>query len=264
MTVPARLSNRSGEMRVASPVSKLRSCIGLFILLATSPLGSLLSQEPPPKPDWETTAQAGVTLTSGNSETLVANGGLSTARRWGKSDFTSAVDISYSTDRGRQTTELFRGYGQFNQTLSDRWYVGLRFEGLHDGVAAVDYRFTLSPLAGWYLFKTGKFFLRGETGPSAAVFESIAGRKDEYLVWRVAERIEWRVSPAANFWQSFEMLQHFDQRDNTLLNGEIGFNTAITPRVGLQPRILATYDNEPARGRKRYDVRWITSLTYRF
>jgi len=236
----------------------------LSALLATVLAGAALAQEPPPKPDWETTAQAGVTLTGGNSETLVANGGLSTARRWKTSDFASAVDISYSTDRGRQTTEVFRGYGQFNQTLSERWYVGLRLEGLHDGVAAVDYRFTLSPLVGWYLFKTGKFFLRGETGPSAAVFESIAGNKEEYLVWRVAERVEWQVSPAANFWQSIEILQQFDQRDNTLLNGEIGFNAAITRRVGLQPKFLATYDNEPARGRKKHDLRWITSLTYRF
>jgi putative salt-induced outer membrane protein YdiY len=222
------------------------------------------AQTPAPKSPWDTIVQAGVTLTRGNSETLLANGGISTARRWTKSDFSSSIFLTYGTDRDRQTTDLLRAYGQYNQTLSERWYAGMRLEGLRDGVADVDYRFTLSPLVGWYAFKSAKFFLRAESGPSAAVIENIAGNHNEYLVWRVAERIEWRVSAAANLWQSFELLQPTDDANNFLVNGELGFNAAITDSIGIQPKVLATFDNEPPRGRQKYDLRWITSLTYRF
>lgn len=246
------------------------NAIRLFTLAAltvSSVLAPVLSAQdaaaPAPKPKWETSAQAGLTVTSGNSETVVANGGIQTARKWGKSDLSAGADFAYGTDSGNKNTELFRAYGQYNHSLTERLYIGMRLEGLHDGVADVNYRVTVSPLVGYYFIKRENLFLRAETGPSV-IFERVAGIDDEYVVWRVAERLEWKINERAKFWQSAEVLPQVDDFDNTLINYEVGIDTAITKQLGLISKILGTYDNEPAAGRKSHDIRWITGLRYSF
>ncbi len=230
---------------------------------AASPCLTAQEPVPPPKPKWETSAQAGLTVTSGNSETVVFGGGIQTARKWTKSDLAAGADVAYGTDRGNKNTEVYRGYGQYNQNLSERLYLGLRLEGLHDGVADVNYRVTVSPLIGYYFIKRDNLFLRAETGPSV-IFERVAGIDDEYLVWRVAERLEWKINERAKLWQSVEVLPQVDDFENTLINYEVGIDTAITTKLGLQSKILGTFDNQPAAGRKESDFRWITGLSYKF
>ena len=58
----------------------------------------------PPKPKWETSAGVGVSLTDGNSDTLLFSVNATTLRKWKTGEFSAGVDAGYGeNDRDRKS-----------------------------------------------------------------------------------------------------------------------------------------------------------------
>jgi hypothetical protein len=114
--------------------------IALIAALATSINFSTRADDaPPPAPHWESTAQAGLTLTRGNSETLLAALAAGTAKKWDCNELSFGADGTYGTTKinGTDTTTAnsMHGFGQYNRLFSERAYGYLRVDGLHDDLA---------------------------------------------------------------------------------------------------------------------------------
>jgi putative salt-induced outer membrane protein YdiY len=135
---------------------------------------------------------------------------------------------------------------------------------LHDGIADLDYRLTISPGVGYYLLKETNTTLALETGP-AVVIERLGGRDDTYATWRVAERFEHKfASRNTRVWQKLEFLPQLNQLDNYLVNAEVGLEAGITKKASLQAVLQDSYANQPAPGRKANDLKLISGVKYRF
>ena len=121
------------------------------------------SQNPPPaeppKPAWQGSAAAGLTLTRGNSETLMATLAATVGKKWKWDELSFGADATYgttkdqTTDETTRTADAYHGYGQYNRLFTERLYGYARAEGLYDGIADIKYRVTLSPGVGYYLIK---------------------------------------------------------------------------------------------------------------
>jgi putative salt-induced outer membrane protein YdiY len=216
-----------------------------------------------PRPGWQTSAAAGLTITRGNSRTIVGNVGIQTVRKWEKSELSLGADFNYGKNKGVKNVEDERAYAQFNHNFAERFYFGLRVEGLHDDIADINYRVTVSPLLGVHILKEKLTTLRFEAGPSF-IAEEVGFKKREYIALRIAERFEHKFSDRARIWQSAEWLPEVSDWNNWILNFEIGVEASITPKLSLQSKILDTYDREPAVGRQKNDFKWITGLAYKF
>jgi putative salt-induced outer membrane protein YdiY len=134
---------------------------------------------------------------------------------------------------------------------------------LHDAVADIEYRFTLSPGVGYYFIKNDKMTLSGEAGP-AFIYEKVGGDEKGYVAARLAERFEYKISDRARIWQSLEFLPQVDDLNNFILNGEIGVESKLTKDLSLRVFVQDSYDNEPAPGRKENDVKLVSALAYQF
>ena len=107
---------------------------------------------PPAKPKvkWESSAAVGLTLTRGNSDSTLATLSAKTDAKWDRNELSLGADATYGrTKAPGQTTattsaELLHGFIQYNWLFTDRAYGFGRVEGLHDGVADIKYRATLS------------------------------------------------------------------------------------------------------------------------
>jgi len=226
---------------------------------------------------WETSASAGLSLTRGNSETLLAVIGanstlkrsvdevlLGAAAAYGENTVTTQDPVTGKKHEDHQkTTQTISAFGQYNHSISDRWYAGFRVDFLHDDIADLDYRFTFSPLLGYYAIKRPMTTLKFEAGPSG-VIEKQGGEKDEYIGLRFAERFDHKFSDKAKMWQSFEYIPQVDRFSNYLLIGELGAEASLTQKLSLRGVFQDIYDNEPAPGRKQNDMKIITSLAYKF
>ena len=212
---------------------------------------------------WEKTASAGLTLTEGNSKTLLFTADLLAAKRWTSDEASLGTSMSYGKNNSVKNNEAIRGFGQYNRLFNDRVYGYLRLDALHDAVADVEYRVSLSPGAGYYFIKKDTTRLSGEVGPGF-VMEKQGKTKNEYLTLRVAEKFDHKLSDRARLWQSLEFLPQVDDFKNYIVNAEIGVESALTKKLSLRTYAQDTYDNVPAPGRNRNDIKLVTAIALKF
>jgi putative salt-induced outer membrane protein YdiY len=216
-------------------------------------------------PGWETSAAAGLTLTRGNSDTLLATVSLDTKRKWERDEAFAGVSGGYGKNDGIRSAEFIKGYGQYNRLFTERLYGGLRLDANYDGIANLDYRLTLSPLIGYYLIKNARTSLAVEAGPSLVLEKYRGQSSDTYLGARFAERFEHKLTDTTRIWQSLEYVPQVDRwADKYIITAEIGIDTAITERWSLRVVGQDIYDSEPAPGRKKNDLRLIAGTAYKF
>ena len=218
---------------------------------------------------WETTAGAALTLTRGNSETFLATVSLDTKRKWETDEAFMGVSGGYGeskvNDVNTKNTEFIQGYGQYNHLFTERLYGALRLDGQDDQIAGIEYRFKVSPMAGYYFIKNDKMTLAAEAGPSF-IYEHLKGQ-DPHGYWaaRFAERFEYKLTASTKVWESLEYLPKVDDwARNYLLNFEAGIETAISKQWSLRVVFQDQYASEPANGRKQNDLRLLAGTAYKF
>jgi putative salt-induced outer membrane protein YdiY len=219
--------------------------------------------EPKPPPPWDVTGNLGFTATSGNSETLLATAGVQAKRDWTDRKLDLGVSGAYGENDHVRNLQTAHGYGQYNQDITERWFWYGRADLLHDGIADIEYRFTIGPGIGYYFIKKERMTLSGEVGPSW-VYERKGQVTSDYFALRLAERFDYKISDTAKFYQTFEVLPQVDRFSNYVANFEAGLESAITDTVSLAFYVLDTYVNEPAPGRKHNDIKFIAGLKYKF
>jgi putative salt-induced outer membrane protein YdiY len=173
------------------------------------------------------------------------------------------ADGSYGENDSVKNNETLHGVSQYNHLFGKRFYGFFNLEGLHDGIADLQYRFTLSPGAGYYFIQETNTTLAGEAGPGL-IFQRLGGVDTVYASLRLAERFEHKFNNNARVWQKVEFLPQVNKPDNFLVNAEIGAEAALTKTFSLQAILQDNFVNQPAPGRKDNDVKLISSLVYKF
>ena len=217
----------------------------------------------PKKPKWETSAFVGATLTRGNSKTLLVTGNILTLHKWEKNELSLGADGTYGENDDVKNNESLHGFVQYNRLFTERLFGYARADALHDGIADIEYRVTLSPGAGYYFIKSDKTTLSGEVGPGV-VIEKKGAVEQQYWTLRVAQKFEQKLSKVARVWESLEYLPQVDDFNNYILNAEIGLEAALTEKLSLATFLQDSYNNVPAPGREKNDLKWVTGIKYKF
>lgn len=215
------------------------------------------------QPKWDTSAALGFTLTRGNSDTLLFTGNIVTGKKWDQNEASLGADATYGENDGDKNAESLHGFAQYNRLFTDRAYGYLRVDGLHDAVADIEYRFTLSPGLGYYFIKKENTKLSGEVGP-AFIYEKQGDDTTGYFTLRLAERFDHKLNDRVKIWQSLEILPQVDDFDNYIVNAEVGIESSLTKKLSLRAYVQDSYDNQPAPDRKKNDLKLVTALAYKF
>jgi putative salt-induced outer membrane protein YdiY len=230
---------------------------------------------------WDASIAAGLTITRGNSETFLSTLTFKAVRKWTNNEVLLGAAGTYGEsttevteekadgtkvkrDESNATTANAAAYAQFNHSFTDRIYGGGRVDFVHDAIADLSYRITVSPLVGYYAIKNPQAKLSFEFGPSGVFEKKEATNSCQYAALRLGDRFEYKFTPKSKVWQSFDVIPQVDRFSNYLLVAEIGGEAAFTQQFSLRAVLQDTYDNEPAEGRKKNDLKLITSLVYKF
>jgi putative salt-induced outer membrane protein YdiY len=219
-----------------------------------------------PKPEvvkWQRSAGLGATLTGGNSDTVLVTANINATRKWTVHEVLLGASAAYGEVDNQKNADSVQGSAQYNRLFSDRFFGYARLNALHDAIADVEYRFTFGPGAGYYFLKSPRTLLSGEIGPSY-VHEKVGGVERGYLALRIGEKFEHKFNDRARMWQSLEFLPQVDNIENFIVNAEIGVETKLTDSFSLRVFVQDTYDNEPAPGRKKNDVKLVSGINYAF
>lgn len=253
-------------------INKRNKQISAAVLLAVAGTGGMMAQTTPPPPTgWQSSASLGLTLTRGNSDTTTLSAAGSTEKKWDSNDLMFGVDGMYGTTKlpgassSTKNAETLHGFGQYNRLFTDRFYGYFRVEGLHDGIADIHYRLSVSPGAGYYFIKTKTVDLSGEVGPGV-INEHLGSQYETFATLRVGEKFHWAFSDRARIWQTAEWLPQVDYMKNYIINFEIGIEADLTKdkKLSLKSYLDDTYNNVPAIGRKKNDAKLVTAIGYKF
>ena len=219
----------------------------------------------PPQHPWETSAAAGLTLSRGNTKSLLLSLSLDTKKKWEGSEAAFGLSGGYGEQNKVRSTEFLTGFGDYHVLATKRFYGGLHLDGTYDGIASLDYRARFSPLVGYYLIKNETTSLNVEAGPSL-VLERYAHRIQEgYWGARFGEKFEHKLSTSTKVWQSLDYVPRVDRwREKYVVSGEVGIDTAITKKWSLRTVLQDVYDSAPAANRVHNDVRLIAGTAYKF
>ena len=216
------------------------------------------------KPMWESSLGVGFTLTRGNSDTLLATANIQTHRKTLEDEISLGADGAYGENDSVQNVNSAHAFSQYNHLFSERFYGYLRADALHDEIADLQYRITLSPGVGYYFLRQTNTSLAGEFGP-AMVFERLGEEDNNYVTLRLAERFEHKFTENnARVWQSAEILPQVDDFNNFVVNAEVGLEAAVYKKISLQAYVQDNFVNEPASGRQQNDLRIVSGLKYKF
>ena len=223
----------------------------------------------PPDTSWKSSAAAGLTLTRGNSSTLLATLGATTGKKWDQNEVSLGVDGSYGKSKiagvNQTTAGSIHGFAQYNRLFNERLYGYLRVEGLHDAVAKINYRITLSPGLGYYFIKQKKTDLSAEVGPGF-VFEKLGGLSKSFVTLRVGETFHHELSDRARIWEHADIMPQVDKFSNYIVTAEAGIEADITQdkRLSLRAVVQDTFNSIPAAGQQQNDFKLITGIAYKF
>ena len=261
-------TTKKNSPSMRKPLHHLNTGTGLIVLGMLGCTLTANAQEasavaPPPPPKWNSSAAAGLTLTSGNSDTLLMTASVSTEKKWEQNELSFGADGAYGEQDGDRNIANAHGFGQYNRLFSERVFGLLRVDALHDDIADVQYRVTLSSGVGYYFIKNTNTFLRGEVGPGV-VFEKQGGETDTYMTVRAAERFEHQLSKTAKIWQSAEILPDVSDWNKYVVNAEIGIEVAVNTKWSLRVYLQDTYDNQPAPDREPNDLKLVAGTVYKF
>ncbi len=215
------------------------------------------------QPAWESSVSAGLSLTKGNSDTLLTTAAFKTRMKTPANEFMFGMDGAYGESDSVKNNETLHGVSQYNHLFGERFYGFFNLEGLHDGIADLQYRFTFSPGAGYYFVKTTNTTFAGEFGPGL-ITQRLGGVDTTYATLRLAERFEHKLNDGARVWEKAEFLPQINKLANFLVNAEVGAEASLTKTLSLRVTLQDNFINQPAPGRKDNDVRLISGLVYKF
>jgi putative salt-induced outer membrane protein len=213
-------------------------------------------------PPWDVSVALGLTGTEGNSDTVLFTLTGRAAKKWGQHELQLGADAAYGEQNDEKNNESLRGFIQYNRLFTDRWYAYGRVEGLHDAIADIEYRFTVSPGVGYYFIKNEQTRFNVEAGPGI-VFEKQGSDNHNYYTLRIAESFEHKFNDRVRVWQMAEFLPQVDNFENYIVNAEVGVESALSKAWALRVVLQDTYDNEPAPGRKKNDIKLIAALAWK-
>jgi putative salt-induced outer membrane protein YdiY len=238
----------------------------------TNAPGAAVTNAPPPK-HWESVAAAALTLTRGNSRSFLGTVSIDSKGKYGPDEFLLGGAAGYGdtvtkdstgAEATTKTQDYLKGYAQWNHLFTDRFYAGLKVDGLHDAIADINYRFTVDPMAGYYFIKKPQTELAGEIGPSYVYQQLDSQSAQSYAALRVAERFNHTFANGAKIWESVEWLAQVDKFDNWIANAELGISAPMSKVLDVRLILDDTYNNQPAPGRQKNDLKLLAGIGYKF
>lgn len=242
----------------------LPAVFGLGAIVAGTSTGLAQDEAKPSPTRWKTTAAVAATVTRGNSETVTATASINTAKKWSSNELGFGTSVTYGEQRDETTASSVTAYGQYNRLLTERFFGYARADVLHDDIARINYRITLSPGAGYYFIKNDKFTLNGEVGPGYVIEKFRNQDEEDYLTIRFAERFTWAITDTSRLWQSLTFSPKIDEWEDHFIEAEIGIATKITTALDLRVVANYTHRSEPAAGRKKDDFKLMAGVGYTF
>ena len=221
---------------------------GRPVLTALSAQTNALAPPPaPPPPLWAGSLGAGLSITSGNTDTSSYNLAFEVVRDAGKL-WVFLADGLYlqSEEDDEETADKSLLHLRAERSLSERLFAFGDIGYLRDEFKEIDYLISPSVGAGWKAILPEPISLVFDAGVGVA-FEKNPGRDSTSdAAFNVGEEWIWNFSKRASLTQRVRGLWKFDDTEDAFYHGEIALAASLTEMMEIRITYLVDYDNLPS------------------
>ena len=241
----------------------------ILSLTATSLLTAGLSAA---EGEWNSSFDLGATITRGNSDSSLVTVGFLTSKLGDTDEYLANLSYTFGDTNGVTDTDELLAGAAWNRLLSDTFYAGLRLDFRRDEIADIDYRINLTALVGNYFIKNETTYLAIEAGIGYS-WEKVGGitsggtlgsLSDDYAHAYVGDRFEHKFNDKTRIYQILAATAPLKDFHDFSLVAEAGLETFLSDTLALKISVQDKYEEKPAVGRKRNDVRLVTGISYKF
>lgn len=239
------------------------NCLSLGLILVAPMASAALTAHTWKEHPWKRKVDIGASIASGNTETTLVTAGFRADRKLEKDVYSLGFTSSWGEEDGETTSQSVLADASWHYARTDRTYFGFRLDGRHDNLADIDYRVSLSVLAGYFVINKEETILSVEGGP-AITYEEVADVTDEYFTIYLGQKFEHQLREETKIYQNVEVFIRAEDFNDFNIILEAGLETKLSDVMDLKVSIENKYENEPAAGRTENDFRLITGLSYSF
>ena len=216
--------------------------------------------------DWESTIAAGLNVTSGNSETLVANGSVTAEKAGDVHEIRLGAELNYGEnqvdDDTETTTDNSKAIAVYKYKMGGP-YLYSDNSIFRDDLAEIDYRIIIGVGFGYYIIENDNSKLGLEIGAAYVDEKLNDGTDDDNISVRIAARHDQKMGEDSKLWLSAEYIPNISDSDDYLLNAEAGLEASLNASLSLRLVVQDRYDSIVASDRDRNDLSVISSLVYK-
>ncbi|SHJ98490.1 Putative salt-induced outer membrane protein YdiY [Rubritalea squalenifaciens DSM 18772] len=185
--------------------------------------GPLLAAEK----SWTHDGDFGISLSSGNSDTLRFSLGLDSSYEFELCELRNEFDAIYGEDEGVKSHEsITNTFTASRDFRNSPWYAAISNDFLYDPMAGIDYRNGTNLLLGYHFIDNERFKFRVEVGPGV-IFEKRDGDSSSYAAFKAAQYFSWQINEGTRLFQSLKMTGELGDFSNSIYTAEAGVESAL-------------------------------------
>ncbi len=212
---------------------------------------------------WKSTIHFGASVSQGNSENTLVTTGFTLDKKRGQNEYLAKFSYAYGKDSGNVSKDEILASLSWKRINSSDYYTGLRMDYRSDELADISHRMGATILQGAFLIKDNNMWLTPEIGIGFSS-QKISNQNKSNLNLYAGLHSEFKLTDKTRIYQNLSCFSPIENMENYWLYGEIGLETILTDRISLKLFIQDQYEASPAKTRKHNDLRFITSIEYRF
>ncbi len=256
----------------------LAAVVGVGVLLAPDPAsaqdlpdGGLSAQDASGEElGWAGSADFGLTLTSGNSETTSISVGANATREFARQRLSFSATYLRTTDEGEEVTNRGELGSSYRYFPGDRFYFTARGAGAFNEPAGLDLRLAPGTGAGYVVAQGETYQLSAEGGANWIRDAYVDGTTTSSFYYALTQSFSLQVSETTSLDQELRYNPKADDFSDYLLHVQATLTTQITDALGLRVTVIDDFDATPFQGApgepaaEKNDLTLITGVSFQW
>lgn len=241
---------------------KTRTLPAVPLLLTPIMVPTAMAEDPAnQEPNWSGSAETGVSITTGNTDSRDLNGKLKLSHVTGPWTNRWRLEAMRASEDGEKTDDRLLGEFTSDYSLTKHDYVFGALRGKRDDFSGYDYQASAAFGYGRKLWISEKGYWDAEIGPGIRWSKTDDDQRETHLIARLASSFEYQISKFAKLSQDVTVLAG---SENTEIESVTGLISPLTDALALKVSYTVEHNTHVPSGTKKTDTYTSASVMYQF
>ena len=213
---------------------------------------------------WDATADAGATVSRGNTDAADVTLVFAAKRSGPRFDHLFDVNAAKSSARGDVTRDHLDIEYDLRRKYGDKWYAVGNFEYFRDAIKDIDQRYAAGVGGGYAILASERGALTTDIGISQVIEESMSARESGPALRWGLDFNRWLVPEQLEVFHTHQLLGILDADRGLSWDSGTGVRLYLSERWNMGVRLDVQHETQPMPGRSKTDATSMITMGAKF